>query len=649
MSGLGGIVCWDRSIVAPSDIEKMLRVVAHRGPDGLRWETDGWLGLGHLKLALKKSEFNEVQPVWLPDHSCGIVADARIYNREELLQKLARVSWLRKDCSDAALILAAYERWAERAPNFLDGDFAFAIWDYGRNCLFAARDPFGSKPFFYHSTQKQLLFGSEPKQILTNPRVTVAPDDVVVGEFLFGFFEDLDRTFFKGVFRLKPGHYLSVKDGKAHQFRYWKPAPQHDPGLRSPQDYHEQFTHYLKQAVRKRLDTDFPLAAHLSGGLDSSSIVISAAEIYREDPGRPPLDTVSLTFDDLPCDESQGIASVSAAVPFQGHTSCPLNESLVLGLEDELWNIDSPFTSVQRGSVKMTTKILRDLQARTVLTGIGGDELAHEAYFFRDLAARAKWLKLIREAWLGSRSKSCWVSQHSDLVFFCSLVADALRSIAPKPAKLVYRALCKGRERWPDWANQDFIRLFKEFPTAESLPELGFPSETQEMTFRYVNWPSVCWALEHLECNGAQTGHEPRHPFLDRKLVEFVLAIPFEKQLFGGQWKGLIRWSMSQKLPERILSAHKVAFDSYENYVMQKNISILRDLVFTSPQWASASYVLREAAIRQFDEYSGLSVQPPSFWQHTRDIMKIVCVELWLRQLSRYKEHNVTSHLEASL
>ena len=190
MSGISGIINWDDSPVEKNLLNKMTGIIRHRGPDGLYNEVSSNVGLGYAKLILNKSEAAEKQPLWLPDKSCAIVADARLYNRKQLKDKIGSlINWYIGEPSDAALILAAYAKWGTDLLDHVDGDFAFAIWDAKRKRVFAAKDPFGVKPFFYYWSPHRFLFGSEAKQILINPNVSVEPDNMIVGEYLFYNFE----------------------------------------------------------------------------------------------------------------------------------------------------------------------------------------------------------------------------------------------------------------------------------------------------------------------------------------------------------------------------------------------------------------------------------------------------------------------------
>ncbi|GMQ79347.1 MAG: hypothetical protein BMS9Abin02_1931 [Anaerolineae bacterium] len=197
MSGIGGIVHWDDRPVEASGIQRMMQMVRHRGPDGHWHEVHGRVGLGFALLAMKKSDNQHPQPAWLPDASCGIVADVSLYNRGDIIRRLGEVPWWPDKPADAEIILAAYERWREDLLDMLDGDFAFAIWDKESGQIFAARDPFGAKPLFYYQDTNRFLFGSEPKQLLFMPGVPVVPDDERLESFFSGTSKNWRELFSK--------------------------------------------------------------------------------------------------------------------------------------------------------------------------------------------------------------------------------------------------------------------------------------------------------------------------------------------------------------------------------------------------------------------------------------------------------------------
>lgn len=629
MSGISGIVNWDNSPIEKILLNKMTDIISHRGPDGLYNEVRDNVGFGYAKLVLNKSEAGEKQPLWLPDKSCAIVADARLYNRKELRDKVGTlVNWYKGEPSDAAIILSSYIKWGVELLDHIDGDFAFAIWDAKKKRVFAAKDPFGVKPFFYYWSPRRFFFGSEAKQILINSEVPVEPDHMIVGEYLFYNFEDVGRTFFKGVNRLKPAHYVLADHSGEKQIRYWNPNPQKEILYPKREDYIERFKELFRDAVYKRLISSYPVASQLSGGVDSSSIVVAAGDIYKNNGvDLPNFETLSAIFRDLPCDETVYIDSVSRSVPFNNHKFCPLDEPLTDGLLDDIKEIDSPFADIQRGTFLNCARSMTQRGAKILLTGLGGDELTYEEYYLRDLAIRGKYLHLLSEAWKGKR-----YTQKS----YSWLLMDSLRAAAPQSIKNLYRKIRKHNKWVPSsWANKDFVSVYNSSPESPELPDLGFNSKTQEAVFTFLNFPNICWALEALECHSAYKGFEVRHPFFDRPLAEFVLSIPLEMRAPNGQWKYLLRGSLADELPKEVMDrGRKTIFNSYSNYIFEQGESQLRNIIFDSQDWASKFYISRENAIRLFDSFV-MEDEIKSSWDSNL-LWRITTLELWLRNFSCY-------------
>lgn len=623
----------------------MLRIIRHPGSDGARVECSGQAALGYRLSLESTSTVENPQSLWLPDKSFGVVLDGAIYNAPEVRSRLGLAAHRDHELPIRSLLIAAYRKWGEDMANYLDGDFAFALWDASNRRIYAARDPFGCKPFFYYSSKDYFVFASRVKQVLVFTEVGVRPDDVVMGEFLLGSFQDLDRTFFENVSRLQAGHWLVADSKGVRTKRYWLPSGIDTRGYSRPHEYHEEFASRLERAVAKRLNTSYPVMAHLSGGLDSSSIVVSAAEVYRKSCNLPRFSTVSVVFPGLPCDESDVIDAVTRKYQFESHKLCPFDESWTEGLMEDLWQIDSPFSSIQDGSVRVIRRAATSAGARTILTGLGGDELADETYFFRDLARRGNWFRLIHESWLGSRSTGIWAPRSTRGWWFVSLVGLGLREVIPNWLKAIYRSGRSSPGHWPPWANAEFVEKFKNHPDVPTNSSSEFPSRTQSSILQNVNWPGLMWGIETLGAHNSYAGLETRHPFLDRELVEFALTIPIEQRLLAGKWKGLIQWSVGPRLPNEVLGNIKVAFNAYNNQVMMNEYKVLKDLVFSADAWASEPYIDRTEALRLFESFPAARLnhrEPPRL---VSTIVTISCAELWLRQLFRYTSGSLGSQI----
>jgi len=627
MSGIGGIVRWDGQPVNSQQITGMMNRIRHRGPDGISVFNSGMIGLGHAALALHTRDQHRDQPLWLPDKSRVIVADARIYNRDKLLSRLRDVRWLHDDPSDAAVILAAYERWQSDCLDFLDGDFAFTIWDVHRRQLFGARDPFGTKPFFYFAGNDLLAFASEPKQILALPDIPLKLDDLTIGEYLFAAFQNPQKTFFEGIRRLQPGHFLLASVESAIQQRWWNPQPQRQIQYANEEQYFDQFRELLRESVKKRLTSDYPLGIHLSGGRDSSSIVVLTADICCHDSiDAPAIETISAVYGNLSCDESPFIESVNKKVPFRNHAYNPAGLPYVPECTEDFWQVDAPIGSVQRNFTVGGAQVMRSIGARVLLDGVGGDEVTHEVYYLRDIAKRKRYLKLIKESWLASKTTRA---------SFSDLLRDALIAAAPKSLKSAY-ARFRSPSVWqpPLWANQDLGQLFMEQSDPVQFNWSRYESLTQGLIYWQFTDPYFSWGQEVADTRASYAGYEHRHPYCDRALVEFVMAIPFEHRISGGQWRYLQLRGLKDYLPVKIIKRRdQTTFEEYVLQILETAVPSWRRILFESGSWESTRYVNREVALQLFKSYTPTE----DVLGDTLYLWRIAFVELWLRQLKRYK------------
>ena len=282
MAGIAGVVYWDLRSGQRGLVEGMLALIHHRGPDGLYSEARKNIALGHAKLVLHERERSVTQPVWLPNGSCGLVADARLFNRDELVQALGFVSWFRDTPSDAELLLASYERWASRRSSNFVATLRSPSGMNGKAGCLPHVTLSGVKPFFFHTDAHGIRFSSEPKQLLCLPEVMVEPNDEVIADYLVrGKHWAREETFFLGVKRLRAGHMLIAANNYVHQKRFWPASAPAEDFRGSPDECAEQFYVLFRDGVQRRLETDALVAMELSGGYDSSAIVVAAAEILN--------------------------------------------------------------------------------------------------------------------------------------------------------------------------------------------------------------------------------------------------------------------------------------------------------------------------------------------------------------------------------
>lgn len=623
MSGFVAIVQWNQVPVTENLVRRFLNPIQHRGQDGVHIHTQANFGLGY---AYTRSRYDEKPlkfPISNPAQTQFVVLNGYLFNGAELRQQLGQST------SDfGALILAAYARWGTDCVHYLDGDFAFVIWDTAQQTAFAARDMFGAKPLYYHVDAEKIIFASEPKQILAHPTISADVDDLIVGEYLFQNFRDMNRTFFAQVQRVQAAHWLKATSTQIQQVRHWNPDPTLEIHYVNRQDYYERFRELLMQAVEKRLETTtYPAFMDLSGGHDSSSVVVMAQRLAEQNSGHlPTLATVSGSFLGVDADETQYFQPLQSRLPFASHTIEPINFAWSLDdLTADFWQIDSPFVDMQRGMFEQKRRLMQTHAARLLLTGLGGDEVIHAEYYLRDIATRLKFGLLWQETRQASQT-----SANS----FSSLLFDSLKALIPHAPKLALRKL-RGTDKpqLPFWITQSYRQQYLQFPPSPPLSYADFPSLTQEIAFQYANYPGIMWVFEMLELQNAQDGIQVAHPILDKTLVNFILSIPFEKRIPAGHWKDLFQRGLADDLPPEILNRrYKTRFDSFNQHIIRTLLPDAQKTLFGDDVWASARFIKPDAVKELFEQY-----RHDENIVLTETLWRIITLELWMRQLHRYE------------
>ena len=543
MSGIAGIYSADGRPVDLNMLERMTDLMSARGPDGVdHWNGVG-VALGHRMLRATPESRQEAQPLRDDAGGLSLTFDGRLDNRDELIELLGAL----RDQTDAELVLRAYQKWGEQCPEKLLGDFAFAISDKRRQQLFCARDQLGLRPFYYHRDGSRVIFASEIQALFEDRTVVCRPNLLSLGCHLMDLSTAPRDTLYEGVYRLPAGHSMVVNGEGLRESRYWDIDPANEIRYRADADYSEHFLDLFQRAVRCRLRTTGAVATLLSGGLDSGAVVCVARQLLRDgltDAKR--LETFSITFEGFPAsDERDYIAKVVGPnatanfVSFQEGASW-FDFDHAKRFPDVLYNLvhlmyAPGLSAIQERGIKV------------LLTGFGGDELL--ANGFEHL-----WDRFSRGDVTGLVS----ALRHDAAVYgkspFFLFANFCLKPLVPAFPKAAIATLVRSFRHRPGRSclNPEILKgLRRAYSPQTPIPR--FPSSAQQTIY------NTLFLGRHATTQSDTLGHfyarfglEMRCPFLDRRIVEFVFAIPEEQRWRGGQSKFVLREAMKDILPEEI-------------------------------------------------------------------------------------------------
>ena len=490
-------------------------------------------------------------PVALPTwEGLSLAADVRLDNRPELCAELALDGAERAALDDAELILRAYRRWGLDCPAHLLGDFAFALWDEPQQRLLCARDVAGVRPFYYQHTAGRLIFASDLLAMAAHPDVRLTFNLAYVATSLqttAGMFQHPEHTYYQSIEKLAPAHCLALDAGGLRQWAYWQPGQTPERRYADEREYGEELKALLNAAITCRVTDPHPVGAHLSGGLDSSSIAVLTQRILKP-AGRavtgfswaPPLPVDPA---ELPAfDERKLVEEVRAAEGFQVRYT-RLTPAHILAYSQRDITLQ-PTTTLQYELA--ASEDAAGMGIRTMLSGWGGDELPafNGRGYFADLLRRGHWLTLQRELSLQSKIHGGnvgrnWLARGVGPLL-PSAILNLLKSERPAPAA-PYPAYLRPELR----ARLAQVQPLR-FDAGRELPGV------HRMQIMLLQHGHLSYRMESWASHGASLGITYAFPLLDRRLIEFALSIP-DYLFFKNGWKRyLYRSAMAGILPDSL-------------------------------------------------------------------------------------------------
>jgi asparagine synthase (glutamine-hydrolysing) len=591
-------------------LQKMANVLAHRGPDeSAVWASDD-VGLAFRRLSIIDVAGGH-QPIWNESGDVAILLNGEIYNHRELQRDLVARGHRFRTRSDAEVVVHLWEEKGRECLEPLRGMFAFAIWDARTKTLFLARDRAGKKPLYYqHRADGALLFGSEIKAILQCPGVTREPDLQAINYYLTLQYVPTPLTAFRGIARIPPAHWLEWRDGQISIERYWH--LDYRPKRRRPeQELAEELRELVDTAVRIRLESEVPLGAFLSGGLDSSIVVACAAAAMSQ-----PLRTFTIGFASRAHDERE-YAHMVARHFGTDHTELEVEAEPDL-LDDMIWHYDQPFgdsSAIPSFAVARTTR-----QFVTVaLNGDGGDEnfagygrydLNKVAPFFEiPRAIRTFGLRAVSMArpLIGRKARVAADAPED----FAQVYFNAVSSLDARTRHSLYdgelsRAACGA--------------VYSPLENMRGAHALG-PIDAMLSTDVQTYLPDDL--LVKMDVATMAHSLEARSPLLDHKVMEFAAALPAELKIRKGNRKYLLKAAFKERLPPAIVERPKMGFGVPLNTWLRTTLrGRLIDSVL-SDRAVGRGYFKPDAARQIVDSFMGGNDN------HTNLLWYMLMLEVW--------------------
>jgi len=595
-------------------LEKVIPVIAPYGPDdGGSYTKDG-ISILYRAFHTTKESRRETQP-HTTESGAVITWDGRLDNRAELIGRLGDL--VTADSTDVEIVSAAYEHWWEDCLSTLVGDWALSIWNPHTRSLILAKDPIGTRHLYYSVEGDQITWSS-----ILDPLVLFAGHSFALNEEYiagwFSLFPAAHLTPYVGIHSVPPSSFVRLRKGKHRVIKYWDFDPNKKIRYRTDAEYEEHFRSVFTEAVRRRLRSDSPVLAELSGGMDSPSIVCMAdAIISRGAAETPRLDTISYYDDSEPnWNERPYFTKVEEMRGRIGtHIDLSKREPLEFALDHFA---PTPASSSDRLS-ETSLQFLACMTSqgnRVVLSGVGGDEVTGGVPTptpeLEDLLARGQLKAFAHQLKVWSLDKrKPWFHLFFEAVrgFFPAAIVGLPKGFRPAPW-LTPNFVKRNRSALHGYRTR--LKLFGPLPTFQE------------------NVSTLHALQRQLECNplSPKPLHEKRYPYLDRSLLEFVYSVPRRQLVRPGQRRSLMRRALFHIVPDELLNRRRKAYAAR---------SPIAAIVADWARYAAMSQCMTSASLGILDATA--LTEAMQFVSRNKEVpgvalMRTLSIELWLRYIS---------------
>ncbi len=611
----------DRKVLA--DFSESMK---HQGPDGESCFVNGSVALLYRPFHITTESRREKQP-YASRRGFVLTWDGRLDNRGQLIAELK--SDLDPEPTDVAIVAAAFDRWESDCFRRIIGDWAASIWKPEARELLFAIDYMAIRHIFYYLKQSRIWWATDlaPLVLLSGDQFHI-DDDYIAGYFAHD--PEADLTPYREIREVPPGQLVRICNGKAFVERYWRFSPKSRIRYKTDAEYEEHFRHVLRQSVHRRLRSDSPILAELSGGLDSSSIVCVADDILAKEGAQAPrLDTLS--YYDRTEPHGDDWIYFQKIEHKRGRTGTRIDASILgtapASLEYTEFDPLPGYLASGRHLEAERAAVIRNGGYRAVLSGLGGDEflggIPNPTAHLADLIVQFKFGTLAQQlmAWSLVKRRP-W--SHLLLQASMDLLPPSLAQYFVKQAKV------------EPWIEKNFAKRRKIAIRLLDVNEhfgLWLPTRRAYiggvllMASKLSKWKSSPLAME-----------ESRYPYLDQNLIEFILSIPAGQLLRPGERRSLMRRSLAGLVPPEILSRRTKQFGARTPVVaLEKNWDELHK-AFDSPLSSNLGYVNPACFLEQVRAArNGKEI-------HTIRMLRTISLELWLRDLASRRLMDKLTH-----
>ncbi len=659
MCGICGIYNINGKAVNNKLLEKMSDIIKHRGPDdegyllaktkenqilhlsgkdtiedikknseNINGSSQGNLGLGFRRLSIIDLTSKGHQPMSDTSKNYWIVFNGEIYNYIELREELIKKGYNFHSSTDTEVIINAYKEWGTDCLNKFNGMWAFALWDNNKKQLFCARDRFGIKPFYYYFDGNTFIFGSEIKQILLHDIPVKLNEEEIDKTFRIGsYLINSEKSLFNNINTLTHSHYLLINESKFEKKRYYDLHVENFETLNIPfDDAIEEYLSLFKESVKLRMRSDVEVGSALSGGLDSSAIVVSAVNHTKR---RFKTFSAFYPLGDY-YDERKWINLVNERTNSIPHLISPTPEDILKDWQKITFHHDLPVSSSSVMSQYYVMKLARANNVTVLLDGQGSDEITggynHTFYrYYADLIKNLKFAKLCKEMpeYLKYNKKGNTASK---------LIKTGLTLFMNERA--LYKLEAKKYFTQVLTISPKYIKTFSDIKNLNS-------SKLSNFLYNQVMTVFLQTLLHFEDRNSMAHSIESRVPFLDYRLVEFAFKLPSDYKVNRNYGKYIHRMALNKIAPKEIAERKdKIGFTAPgEAFWLKKQLKPMLDGIFASEEYKNRgiyNYKLIDKVKK--DYFNGNQANGNILW-------KIISTEIWFNIFFDNKSFGEDIHL----